>query len=266
MDESAPATDVEAELRDLRARAYGPHPDIMDDPGALARLAELESAHLAERAIDEPVPAPSGTADNAAGTDSAALLPGIPIATARTGPAALLVPEGTAAPPPSERLARRWRRMTATRGRRMGLIAASLAIMLVIVSAVSWYAAPKPDATLQPSGAVVDREILSLVFAAPLAEVDTSTLTGYEPYRGVEPWVAENAQGARCLMAMERSTDSLANVRCAPPEAELMLDLLVWAPGDAFGYMEGLANGTVIRFQLRGDSVDAFLYVPPSAE
>ena len=45
-----------------------------------------------------------------------------------------------------------------------------------------------------------------------------------------------------------------------------MLDLLVWAPGDAFRYMEGLANGTVIRFVFRGDSVDAFLYLPPSAE
>ena len=45
-----------------------------------------------------------------------------------------------------------------------------------------------------------------------------------------------------------------------------MLDLLVSAPGDAFRYMEGLANGTVIRFEVRGRLVDAFLYVPLSAE
>ena len=43
------------------------------------------------------------------------------------------------------------------------------------------------------------------------------------PYRGVEPWVAENAQGSRCLMAIVGST--LWGIRCAPPEAELMLDL-----------------------------------------
>jgi hypothetical protein len=156
--------------------------------------------------------------------------------------------------------------MTATRARRIGLIAASVAIVLVVVSAVSWYTAPKPDATLQPSSAEVDGEVLQLVSTAPLAEVDTSTLTGYEPYRGIEPWVAVNAKGARCLMALERSRNNLAGVRCAPPAADLMLDLIVSAPGDELGYMAGLANGTVIRLQVHGDSVDAFLYLPPSAE
>jgi hypothetical protein len=250
MDESVSATDVEAELRHLRARAYGPDPDILDDPDALARLAELESAHRAERSIEDPVQAP----------------PEEVLTSAANRPGAVLVSDGSAAVRPAVRLASLWRRTTATRGRRVGLIAGVMAIILTLVYAVMWYETPKPDATLHPSGAVVDGEILSLVSAAPLAQVDDSTLRGYEAYRGVEPWLGTNAQGALCLMAMERSSVILVGVRCAPPEAELMLDLLVWAPGDEFAYMEGLANGTVIRFHVRRDAVDAFLYVPPSAE
>lgn len=43
------------ELRALRARAYGPAPDIADDPVALRRLAELEAA---SRTPPPPVPSP----------------------------------------------------------------------------------------------------------------------------------------------------------------------------------------------------------------
>lgn len=264
MDESA-ATGFEAELRDLRARAYGPDPDILDDPDAMKRLSELESAHLAERMVRETVAVSSGAGFDAAARRPAAVLPET-VTAQSTGPAAVLVPDGVAGSPPSARLASLWRWMTATRSRRIGVVAGSLAIIIVILSAVSWYGAPQPEATLQPSGAEVDSEILHLVSAARLAEVDTSTLRGYEPYRGIQPWVAMNARGARCLVALERSTGNLVDVGCAPPQAELMLDLLVWAPGDAFRYMEGLANGTVIRFVFRGDSVDAFLYLPPSAQ
>lgn len=39
-------SDADRELNDLRARAYGPHPDIEADPAALARLIDLEAAHI----------------------------------------------------------------------------------------------------------------------------------------------------------------------------------------------------------------------------
>ena len=52
MDEAPTSPDLERELRDLRARAYGPDSDIQDDPVALARLAELE----ARRARGAPPP------------------------------------------------------------------------------------------------------------------------------------------------------------------------------------------------------------------
>src|SRR4051812_12102505 len=74
MDETARTADQEAELRELRARAYGPDADILDDPPALARLAELESAHLAERMMEEPVPGRPETAMAAPGAGPAAVL------------------------------------------------------------------------------------------------------------------------------------------------------------------------------------------------
>ena len=43
---SASLSPDENELRELRARAYGPNADIQSDPVALARLSELEAAHM----------------------------------------------------------------------------------------------------------------------------------------------------------------------------------------------------------------------------
>ena len=43
---SASLSPDENELRELRARAYGPNADIQSDPAALARLSELEAAHM----------------------------------------------------------------------------------------------------------------------------------------------------------------------------------------------------------------------------
>lgn len=48
--ETMPGMDAaEEELRALRARAYGPNPDIADDAAALSRLQELESLRTASR-------------------------------------------------------------------------------------------------------------------------------------------------------------------------------------------------------------------------
>lgn len=56
------------ELRELRARAYGPHADIASDPAAMRRLRELESSHVTapvrrERAHPAPEPSPASSAD-----------------------------------------------------------------------------------------------------------------------------------------------------------------------------------------------------------
>ncbi|MFJ4999085.1 hypothetical protein ACIP5T_13090 [Microbacterium sp. NPDC088619] len=60
------------ELRELRARAYGPRADIASDPAAMRRLQELESARMAApvrrehaRSTPEPSPAPAAEGDAA---------------------------------------------------------------------------------------------------------------------------------------------------------------------------------------------------------
>lgn len=61
--------DESAELADLRRRAWGTDPDIVDDPVALARLEELESKARpvveGRSAMEEPTPEPRPSADDA---------------------------------------------------------------------------------------------------------------------------------------------------------------------------------------------------------
>ena len=54
-----------AELRRLRARAYGPDADLLEDPAASSRLMELEAQLRAEREAERP---PVATASSASGT------------------------------------------------------------------------------------------------------------------------------------------------------------------------------------------------------
>jgi hypothetical protein len=250
MSESATPSQRDQELRELRARAYGPHPDIQDDPEALARLAELESVRLDEHAS-------AGSGEHASQE---------PV---RLSPETVVVIE---APMPDAMVAARepvqprsaWQKVWATPTGRVWLIGGSLVVIIAVIYAVTWFAPQRPEATLQPTGIEAEGHIRSAVTHAPLAELDTTTLRGYEAYRGVEPWVADGAQGTRCLMVIERAT--LQAIRCAPPEAELTVDLGAWPLDSTYPYMEGLADGTVIRFQLHGDAVDAYVYPPPNTE
>lgn len=62
---------ADEELRELRARAYGPHADIAADPAAVRRLQELESARTpvatVVRARPTPEPSPQAPDSGAAG-------------------------------------------------------------------------------------------------------------------------------------------------------------------------------------------------------
>ncbi len=61
MDTSGDPTDTQRELRELRARAYGPAADIDGDPAALARLAELERL---QRQAHSSTELPQGAPEN----------------------------------------------------------------------------------------------------------------------------------------------------------------------------------------------------------
>lgn len=250
MTDSAFPSQRDQELRELRARAYGPHPDIQDDSEALARLAELESMRLDELAAGAP--------GEDASRERVQITPQTVVA------AEPPLPDAAVAGSQPARRRSLWQKVTATPTGRVWLTGGSLAVIIAVVYAVMWFAPQRPEAALEPTGFEADARILSAASYAPLAELDTTTLRGYEAYRGVEPWVADGAQGSRCLMVIERAT--LQAIRCAPPGAQLTLDLGAWPLDATYPYMEGLADGTVIRFQLHGDTVDAYLYPPPSTD
>jgi hypothetical protein len=237
-------------MRELRARAYGPHPDIQDDPEALARLAELESVRLDEHA--------------SAGPGEHASREPVPLTPETVAVIEAPMPDAmaTGSEPVQPRSA--WQKVWATPTGRVWLIGGSLVVIIAVINAVTWFAPRRPEATLQPTGIEAEFHIRSAVSLAPLAELDTTTLRGYEVYRGLEPWVAEGAHGSNCLMVIERAT--LQAIRCAPLEAELTVDIGAWPLDATYPYMEGLADGTVIRFQLHGDTVDAYLYPPPNTD
>jgi len=252
MYESAAPSQFDQELRELRARAYGPHPDIQDDPVALARLDELESAHLGEResarlGAREPVGVGVGV-----GVGEAAVAIEAPMCPESV--------EGIGAAAPASF----WKKVTETPTRRVWLIIGAALVVLSGWYAMTWFMPPPPEATLQPMGVEADNATLVAVARAPLAGVDESTLSGYESYRGLGPWVAEGAHGTRCLLVIERW--NLWGVSCAPPEAELVVDIGVFPPDYAGTYSEGLEDGTVIRFKVHGDTVETYLYPAPGTD
>jgi hypothetical protein len=145
-----------------------------------------------------------------------------------------------------------WRRTTATRSRRVAVGA----IVATVVATIVLTSGPRPDATLHRTTAEADPGVQQLVRnEAPWLEIDGSTLRSYGSYLGLELWSAQNAFGSPCLLAMQRSTRNLNEVDCAPPPAELFIDVSSW--GDEFDRFPGVG---IIRFHLRGDRVEAHLH------
>lgn len=266
------SADAENELRLLRARAYSAESDIQDDPAALARLAELEAAHAAALhgvAEDLPAPAPDASRSHdpfpAERFGVAGLVAGF--AAADDGPhessvTVTGVPDTKSARAVAASL-RDW--LIATRSRRIGLIAGAAVAVLVIAYAAVWVVVPRPDATLRPVDALPDSQVYRLAAFAEVLEMDTSTLRAYETYRGVEPWSTEDRYGNPCLFVIEPSSDNLLGAVCTPPGAELYADIGAW-PYSADHFAEGLPAGTVIRFHLNGNQVDAHVYRGPEME
>ena len=261
MDGLSSPPDLEHELSELRARAYGPLPDIQDDPAALARLRELEEAHTRSAAMTDadaraPAMAAAGPrlvhvgaflAAEAAGTDSTA-------AGGRTRAADPLDEVSASQVPP--------RRLTASR--RVMLTSAAVVIVLALAYVVTWLLQPHPDATLRPIETSVGDEVPGL-YAIAFREVDTSTLRAYESYRGLEPLVAVNERGWVCLIAINLEDRVFFGIDCPPPGADPFIEVPVLAGRDDF--FEGeVPEGSVIRLILHDDVVSVFLHPAPPAD
>ena len=240
---SAPTDpELDAELAALRSRAYGADADIDRDPAALSRLAELEEWHASVLTRHEP--------SSEDGPD------GEPAARARAAapetPEPDIVPEGSARTP-AQRLA-------------------SLAVKVVVVVAagvvivgLATIGEPRPDAVLQPLGTPPDEQTLRLADNARSMLVDESTLEDFEPFLGLRVWRAETLYGSTCLLVIEPSTDELLATACAPPGAGVIADIYDVPLRSTDDWHEGQPIGTVARFVLEGDAVEAWIYhgVPP---
>lgn len=249
MDEHAAPSDAERELRDLRARAFGPNADIMDDPIALARLDELERAAAAARA---PAVVTSESAPSEGPADA------VPAAGARPVPE----PEQESAPIAATGSgASIWRRATTTTTGHLLLVAAGAVAAVSIVYGVISSFGPRPDATMHPIAAEPDSQVARHLAILFLQQPDPSSLRAYGAYRGIEIWSGLDAWGSPCLYGYERSIEAVVIAECTPREGELVGDIGDWPTPWEF---EGLAKGSVIRFHLSGDSVDVHVY--PAAE
>lgn len=263
MDGSSPVSDPAAELDALRRRAYGPHPDIQADPAALARLTELEAARTASRSGRDctPAPASGATTDGAPVADPP---PAAPEAEESDGAAGRSPGVEPAECPPRSRWQHRWHRATATRARRSWFVAGTLAVLFALAYTVGWFLGPRPDAVLHQSAGGGDEVVFSMLDFLG-ADVDRSSIRGYEPYRGVEPWFAVDRQGLQCFMIIDRSGPMVDGANCVPPGVGLFADIGTLHlsredPGAS------LPDGSIIRFHHRGDSVDVFVYPASKAD
>lgn len=251
VDASASSIDSDSELRRLRQRAYGPHPDIEDDPVSLVRLAELEAAH--NRRLSSAVAPEVEPADADA--------PAPPPHPAH--PAEPVVGDAT----PSVTV----RRPTKARPLHLLAVGVGAAIVTAVVIAIAMPAAERrPDATLLPSEAEPDDALISLLEAegsdilldrsalrgASEMEIDLSTLRGFGTYGALEVWAATNVFASPCLMAVHREAMDVVARACVPSGATLFID----AQG------RGLADGERMRFVQRGDTVDAYFLAPGVAD
>ncbi|WP_248761612.1 hypothetical protein [Pseudarthrobacter sp. SSS035] len=147
---------------------------------------------------------------------------------------------------------------------RLGPAVGALVLAGGIVTTTLLLSAPRPDATLHPTGAAVDNQLYELVVGgAPRLVIEPSTLRGYGSYLGVEIWSGVNAFDSPCLVAVHRASGNLSEARCAPAPADLIMD--VSSSGDGFEGFEGRAGDGIIRFVLRDDTVDAYVYLIPEA-
>jgi hypothetical protein len=250
-------SDAERELNDLRARAYGPEPDIEADPAAIARLIELETAHVAAATLVD-VPVPNRAADAAptsapardrvaASPEAPNVEPTIPT-TSRAGSARSL-----------------WQPAILTRS--LEWIVVGSIMVAAILGSAAWLLAPHADATLQQTEGETDSGLIEMLLV-PDEHPDISTLRQFERYHDIDVWSVqvssvENTSGNTCLIAWDRRGGRV-QYECLATGLELAVHMTVVAEADdRLG--EWLADGSIISLHLRDNTVDVFVHSLPAA-
>lgn len=215
---------TERELAELRARAYGPGADIEADPAAMARLVELEAAHLS-----------AATAVRAAGS------------TVVEAAAVASEPSMIEASPNASRRGRAW------------LVAGTIALVAVAIGTTVWNLVPRPDATLQQIEVEANSDIIRVLSAQGRGPVP-ATLRRFEPYHDVRVWSVEDHAGKVCFIVWDLAASGRFSIKCAPPGTEVALTLSVAREADEFG--RWLPDGSNVDFRFREDTVDVFVRAP----
>ena len=219
-------SDTERELAELRARAYGPEADIEADPAAMARLAELEAAHLS-----------AVTAERAGGSTVVAPVP----AAASAEPTRDPRPAGARRP-----------------SRRAGVVIGAT-VLVGALAAAGWNLVPRPDATLQQIAVEANSDIIRVLSAQGRGPVP-STLRRFEPYHDVRVWSVEDHAGKICFIVWDLAESGRFSIKCAPPGTAVALTLSVAREADEFG--RWLPDGSNVDFRFREDTVDVFVRAP----
>ena len=158
-----------------------------------------------------------------------------------------------------------WQRATATWWSSVAWAGGALIVALAVVATAFIVSAPRaPDATLHPTAADDDQVRRLLVEQGSWLGIDDSTLRAYGSYLGLDIWFAANAFGSPCLVAVHRANDVLSEGRCAPSPAALIMD--VSSSGDEFEGFDGVTGDGIVRFMLRGDTVDAYVHIMPGTD
>lgn len=243
MDAPPLTSERRRELAELRSRAYGPDADIDRDADALARLIELEELARADAPAEDvgrermrpdaavitaaDVPATAVVVEEVATSDDAA----------RGGDAA-----SVDAPP------RRWWRRVPV----WACVAGAAAIGLGVGLAVPALTPPHPIAELRPApfidGVELDFRMYGIAAESPVR---------YEPYRGLEVWSAETEEGSTCVVVTTGDGEWMT-AGCAPEPLTPTADITFY---QGMRQIDGLdlADGSVVRFVLRGEAMEVWI-------
>jgi hypothetical protein len=242
MDAAPLTAERRRELAELRSRAYGPDADIDRDADALARLIELEELARADAPADDGDrermhPDAAVVAD--AGAPATAVL--------REDAAPGDATRGGDVPSADARSRRRWRRVPV-----WGYVAGAAAIGLGIGLTVPALTPPHPIAELRPAPFIDGVELDFRMYGIP-----AESPVRYEPFRGLEVWSAETEEGSTCVVVTTGDGEWMT-AGCAPGPLTPTADITFY---QGMRQIDGLdlADGSVIRFLLRGEAMEVWI-------
>jgi hypothetical protein len=230
--------DTVHELAELRARAYGPDADIVDDPVALARLVELES--LASRRHGSVAAAAVALDDES--TPITAL-------DSRVGPSSQpAAVEDAATVRPQKKPSR-------------AIFAVSVTVALGLVAVGSSVLTPPSDVTLHQRTEIPQAAITQLGTVGELRYlgIRPHSVRLYDEYQGLNVWSARRGIGTTCLF-ITAETPPRWRVDCTPSTGEPTIDLVRYRDGSRLAGFESIGDvpvGSIRQLVLRNGAVIA---------